>query len=80
MTGSLTTKLSGSVAIFKIENPPVNALSHVIRKALWQALEQAESDSDITSIVIVSTGRLFSAGADIKEFDALSLNQVFPPL
>ena len=58
------------VGLICVDNPPVNALSHDVRSGLIDAMTQAEENPHIKVIVILSAGRLFSAGADIKEFDA----------
>lgn len=59
----------GTVAVLVIDAPPVNALGHALRRALWQAIEAADADPDISAIVIGASGRTFPAGADITEFD-----------
>ena len=60
--------LEGNVAVIEIENPPVNALSHPVRKGLAEAIEQAVADESVDAIVLIGAGRCFSAGADITEF------------
>ncbi|MGX9357181.1 enoyl-CoA hydratase-related protein [Roseobacteraceae bacterium S113] len=56
------------IAVLRIDNPPVNALSHAVRRGLWDALEAAEADADVGAVVIAAEGRTFPAGADISEF------------
>ena len=60
--------LHGDVAEIVLANPPVNALSASARRALAQAVSDAQSNPAIKAIVIRGSGRLFSAGADITEF------------
>lgn len=57
------------IAVLCIENPPVNALSQGVRAGLLDALERAESDPHVRAVLICGAGRMFVAGADIKEFD-----------
>ncbi|MEJ7935959.1 3-hydroxyacyl-CoA dehydrogenase NAD-binding domain-containing protein [Sphingobium sp. AN558] len=52
-----------------IENPPVNALGASVRRALFDAIDQAEKDALVRVLLIRGGGKLFSAGADISEFD-----------
>ena len=59
----------GAVSIITIDNPPVNALSQSVRAGLTDCLEEANSNSETKSIVILCAGRTFIAGADIREFD-----------
>jgi 3-hydroxyacyl-CoA dehydrogenase len=58
----------GRVAVVTVDNPPVNALSHGVRRGLLDRLGQAIADADVRAIVIVCAGRTFIAGADITEF------------
>ena len=52
-----------------IENPPVNALGASVRRALFEAIDQAEQDAQVRVVLIRGGGKMFSAGADISEFD-----------
>jgi 3-hydroxyacyl-CoA dehydrogenase len=58
----------GPVAIISIDNPPVNALSQVVRSGLVECVNEAASDQDTQVIVLICKGRTFIAGADISEF------------
>jgi len=58
----------GAIGVVTIDNPPVNALGHAVRAAIVACMESADRDPDIDVIVITGEGRLFSAGADIREF------------
>lgn len=62
-------KVSGSVAIVTIDNPPVNALNISVRRALWELMDGIEADTSITAVILSSSGKLFIGGADINEFD-----------
>ncbi len=61
---------SGSVAIFVLDNPPVNALSAAVRTELTALFESTLARPDIKAIVLAAKGRHFSAGADLREFGA----------
>ncbi len=61
-------KVHGSVAVITLDNPPVNGLGMATRRAVTDALQQANSDAAVQSIVITGAGKAFSGGADIKEF------------
>ncbi len=61
-------KVLGSVAVITLDNPPVNGLGMVTRRAVTDALQQANADAGVQSIVITGAGKAFSGGADIKEF------------
>ena len=57
------------VAVLRIDNPPVNSLGSQVRVALGEQLANALGDSSVQAIVLTGTGRFFSAGADIREFN-----------
>src|SRR3954451_10308030 len=58
----------GNVAIITIDNPPVNALRHGVRKGILDNVVAARDDASIEAIVLTGAGRTFVAGADITEF------------
>ena len=68
MTAPVQLSTDGAIAIIRIDNPPVNALNHVVRTALHDALEKARDDAAVQAIVVGSNGSTFSGGADITEF------------
>ena len=61
-------KVHGSVAVITLDNPPVNGLGMATRRAVTDALQKANADAVVQSIVITGAGKAFSGGADIKEF------------
>ncbi len=68
MMGTVVTyERHGSVGVIRINNPPVNALSHAVRYGIMEALATASTD-DSLAVVLSCDGRTFIAGADITEF------------
>ncbi len=65
---SVISERQGEVAVLTLDNPPVNGLSAPVRKALATEVEAALADDGVAAIVITGGGRLFSGGADIREF------------
>jgi 3-hydroxyacyl-CoA dehydrogenase len=61
-------KYRDDVALIGIDNPPVNAIGQAVRAALLAALDEALA-SPAKAIVLHGTGRGFSGGADIAEFN-----------
>ena len=61
-------KVSGTVALITLNNPPVNGLGLSTRIGITQGLEQANNDPSVKAIVITGGGKAFSGGADIREF------------
>jgi len=66
---AVSSERIGNVLVAKIDNPPVNALSRAVRAGLMDALHRLETDGNATGLVIAAGGRMFSAGADIDEFN-----------
>ncbi|MCU0950410.1 MAG: 3-hydroxyacyl-CoA dehydrogenase NAD-binding domain-containing protein [Burkholderiaceae bacterium] len=62
-------ELRNGVAVIQIDNPPVNGLSHAMREGIASGLERALGDAQVQAICITGTDRVFSGGADIKEFN-----------
>jgi 3-hydroxyacyl-CoA dehydrogenase len=58
----------GSVAVITFDNPPMNGYSHALRKQIVAGVEHAEADPKVSAIVLIGSDRVFSSGADIKEF------------
>jgi 3-hydroxyacyl-CoA dehydrogenase len=58
----------GNVAIITIDNPPVNALRHGVRKGIMDSVIAARDDASVEAIILTGAGRTFVAGADITEF------------
>src|SRR5579871_4955709 len=60
---------TAAVAVIELNSPPVNALSHAVRKHLVDELTAAEANPAIKAVVLIGTDEFFSGGADVKEFN-----------
>lgn len=56
------------IAVLTIDNPPVNAISAVVRQAIMDGVTRADADDGVSALVVACAGRTFFAGADLKEF------------
>lgn len=70
----------GDIAVLRIQNPPVNALSQAVRQGLSDAMDRAEADEGVKAVLIVGDGRAFIAGADITEFGKPPTTPYLPDL
>jgi len=61
-------ELHGRVAVISINNPPVNGLGFEVRRGIVDGIKQAEADVQAGAVVIIGNDKLFSGGADIREF------------
>ncbi|APE44531.1 3-hydroxyacyl-CoA dehydrogenase [Sulfitobacter alexandrii] len=68
MTDKIEYSRQDDIAVLRIRNPPVNALSQAVRQGLSDAMDRAEAEDGVKAVLIVGEGRAFIAGADITEF------------
>jgi len=72
MNQAVTLSVDQGVALIRIDNPPVNALSPEVIGGLDAAIDRASGDDSVLAIVIIGAGRTFIAGADIKGLEQLA--------
>ena len=66
----------GAVGIIVLDRPPANSYDYDFLKELGAAVDDARYDDEIRAAVVTSASeRFFSAGADVKAFQAGSANQ-----
>ena len=56
-----------SVLILQLNNPPVNGLSHALRRHIVDSLDTAMANQNVKGIVIIGGAKAFCAGADVNE-------------
>jgi len=78
MTAQVRFEQSGNLGLITLNNPPVNALGQTLRAGLVSALKQAEQTQGVEALLLFGAGRLFCAGADIKEFGAPPMAPALP--
>jgi len=66
-----------NIGVIRVNNPPVNALSHALRVAILEAVVTAQTDSS-EMLILICSGRTFIAGADITEFGKPPLDPWLP--
>jgi 3-hydroxyacyl-CoA dehydrogenase len=66
---AVVTSLEGGVAVVRIDNPPVNALSKDVRQGMIAAFEALARDASVTGIVLTGANGQFIAGADVREME-----------
>jgi len=80
MSDKIAYSRHGDIAVLRVQNPPVNALSQAVRQGLWDGMDRAEADAGVRAVLIVGEGRAFFAGADITEFGKPPLEPYLPDL
>src|SRR5882757_286653 len=59
--------IEAGVAIVSVNSPPVNAMSTLVRRGLFDAFARALADPAAQAVVLICDGRTFFVGADISE-------------
>lgn len=70
MTNSVNYTVESGIAVISLNNHPVNSLGLEVRNSLQKYFAEAFEDPNVEAIVLASTKKVFSAGADISEFDS----------
>ncbi len=75
---TVTYETKGPVAIIRLNRPKaLNALNGQLVQELGQALQAAQDDDAVGAIVLTGSEKAFAAGADIKEMEAKSFQDVY---
>jgi 3-hydroxyacyl-CoA dehydrogenase len=69
---AVTVSTADGVALIRIDNPPVNALSQDVIDGLGAAIDAVSRDAGVEAVVLIGAGRTFVAGADIKGLEQVA--------
>lgn len=76
-TGPLLAHVEDAVGWIRLNQPErMNPLSIPVREGLETAFKRFERDEGVRAIVLMGSGRAFSAGADIREFPGRSARDI----
>ena len=64
---TVRVEVRDGVAVFVLDNPPVNQLSGHFVREIADAVAEAFRDNAVKAIVMTGTGKNFIAGADITQ-------------
>ncbi|MFB5282273.1 enoyl-CoA hydratase [Peribacillus sp. Hz7] len=73
----LKLSVENHVAFVTINRAPANALSSGMIKEISELLDEISQNEEVRVILLHGEGRLFSAGADIKEFTNIESGSAF---
>jgi len=59
--------IENGIALLTIDNPPMNALNHVVLNDMRDAIGKLIEDDSVRVVVVTGAGKAFVAGADINE-------------
>src|SRR5258708_39078084 len=69
-------ELDGSVGVIRLDRPKMNALNVQVQKELHAAAIECTDRDDVRACVIYGGERVFAAGADIKEMEAMGYSDM----
>ena len=72
MSDLVKMTIADGVATVTIDNPPVNAQSMEVIADITDCLDQASDLEEVRVVVLTGAGKMFSAGADLKNRPDLS--------
>jgi enoyl-CoA hydratase len=64
---TLDIQIADKIAVVTLNRPPVNAQNTLLRTELTEAFDVLSDRDDVAVIVLTGSGKVFSAGADIRE-------------
>ncbi len=72
MTDLVRLEVEDGLATLRIDRPPMNALNAEIQRGLIAACREASERTDVAAVVVYGGEKVFAAGADVKEMEAMS--------
>ncbi|WP_329136776.1 enoyl-CoA hydratase-related protein [Streptomyces sp. NBC_01476] len=69
---TVTLEVDNAVGTVRLDRPPMNALDIATQDRLREVAEEAGRRSDVRAVVVWGGEKVFAAGADIKEMQAMS--------
>jgi enoyl-CoA hydratase/carnithine racemase len=67
MAEFVTVQTDQAVATIRLERPPMNALNARVQDEIAAAAAQVTADQEVRAVILYGGGKVFAAGADIKE-------------
>jgi len=68
----VTLEVADGVGTIRLDRPPMNALDGRVQAELAAAAREASERRDVRAVVVYGGPKVFAAGADIKEMQAMS--------
>lgn len=67
MADEIRLDVTDGIATVTLDRPPVNAQNGAARERLIEVFDELSDREDVRVVILTGAGKLFSAGADIKE-------------
>jgi enoyl-CoA hydratase/carnithine racemase len=72
VTDLVRLEVEDGIATIRLDRPPMNALNAEMQHGLVAACREAAERKDVAAVVVWGGEKVFAAGADIKEMEAMS--------
>lgn len=72
MSEFVRLEVDGGVGTIRLGRPPMNALSRQMQEEVRAAAHQAGERADVRAVIVDGGPKVFAAGADVKEMEAMS--------
>lgn len=69
LTATVGYEERDGIALILLDNPPVNGLGDSVRLGIARGLAHAGCRAGVKAVVLLGAGKLFCAGADIRQFN-----------
>ena len=65
-------EVDGGIGTIRLDRPPMNALNAQVQDEIGAAAREATERRDVSAVVVYGGEKVFAAGADIKQMQAMS--------
>jgi len=72
VTELVRLEVEAGIGTIRLDRPPMNALNVQVQEELRELAAEAGSRRDVSAVVVYGGEKVFAAGADIKEMQAMS--------
>lgn len=72
MSEFVRLEVDGGVGTIRLDRPPMNALSRQMQEEVRAAAHQAAERADVRAVIVDGGPKVFAAGADVREMEAMS--------
>lgn len=65
-------EVDDGIGTIRLDRPPMNALSRQVQEEIRSAAHEASARDDVNAVVVHGGEKVFAAGADVKEMEAMA--------
>ena len=76
MSEFVRLEVSDGVGVIRLDRPPMNPINSQVQEGIRAASLEATERNDVRAVVVYGGEKVFAAGADIKEMQAMSYTQM----